>query len=142
MAVFSFIKGNIKEHHIREFEKQVNENCGSTCTFKGSVRSDQYSSQKVVSIEFSTHEEIAEQTALDILCEARNKFDLMHAGILHSIGTVNVSETCFYVYIKSGHRKESFEALPWIVNEFKEKVPVFGKEILEDGSYVWKTNKK
>lgn len=142
MAKFEFIEGKITEKDILEFEDSLLNNCGATCNFKGSVRADKHDTKYVSAIEFAAHEEIARKTAIEILEQAEIKFELMQSHILHSLGKINTTEICFYVSVASGHRKESFEALPWIVNEFKEKVPVFGKEIMEDGTYVWKSNKK
>ena len=142
MAKFDFIEGKITEQEVLEFENDLTNNCGATCSFKGSVRADKHNTQYVAAIEFAAHEEIARKTAYEILEQAEKKYDLIQTHILHSLGKVNTSEICFYVSVMSRHRKESFEALPWIVNEFKEKVPVFGKEIMEDGTYVWKSHKK
>ena len=60
--------------------------------------------------------------------------------IYHSLGIVNAGEICFFVFVSSGHRAPVFESLKGIVNEIKEKLPIFGKEIFENQSYKWKVN--
>ncbi len=142
MAKFNFVEGKITEKEILDFEIKNSDNIGATCAFKGSVRADNLDGQNVVAIEFTAHEEIAINTANEILEKADQEFNLIQSHILHSLGRINVSEICFYVGVKSAHRKEAFEALAWIVNKFKDKVPLFGKEIMENGTYVWKSNKK
>lgn len=142
MVNFTIIQGKITTEAIQKVEELIDVESGASATFKGSVRADEIKARSVQAIDFTIHEEIAMETTLNILNEAKERFNLNQAHIIHSIGNVKTGETCFYVNVKSGHRKEAFEALPWMVNEFKEKVPVFGKEILEDGSYVWKANRK
>jgi molybdopterin synthase catalytic subunit len=40
----------------------------------------------------------------------------------------------------AGHRKEAMDACNEAVNRIKAEVPVWGKLILEDGSFLWKKN--
>ena len=44
-----------------------------------------------------------------------------------------LGETSLLVAVSSGHRRESFEGGHWLVNEIKKKVPVWKKEVWEDG---------
>ena len=113
---------------------------GATAQFKGTVRADIIDGKKVKAIEFSTQKEVAYQIAIEILKANREKYCLVSACIYHSIGIIKAGEACFFVQVESSHRKEAFSALPDIVDEFKEKVPLFGKEILEDDTHVWKQN--
>ena len=68
------------------------------------------------------------------------KFELTCMHIYHSLGIVNAGEICLFVFVSSPHRKMVFEALEFIVEEIKAKVPVFGKEIFDDSSHQWKKN--
>lgn len=43
-------------------------------------------------------------------------------------------------FVSSKHRKDAFDACSYIVEQIKIAVPVFGKELFEDNSYVWKVN--
>ena len=74
--------------------------------------------------------------------EAFSKFNLTCMHIYHSIGPVKTGEICLFVFTSSAHRKEAMDACRFIVEEIKAKVPVFGKEVLEDKSFVWKENKE
>ena len=59
-----------------------------------------------------------------------------------NLGETNLiaGEICFFVFVSSEHRAPVFESLKEIVDEIKEKLPIFGKEIFEDQSYKWKVN--
>ena len=60
--------------------------------------------------------------------------------IYHSLGVVKTGEICLFAFVSSKHRKEVQRAIEYLVEEIKEKVPVFGKELFEDGSFVHKVN--
>ena len=139
MVEFILIEGPIKDEHLVT-EMPPHNVVGATAIFKGTVRADTIGGKKVVAIEFSTQKEIAYQIAIDLLKATREKFCLARTIIYHSVGKVNAGETCFIVEVNSAHRKEAFNALPDIANEFKAKVPVFGKELLEDNTHFWKQN--
>jgi molybdopterin synthase catalytic subunit len=56
---------------------------------------------------------------------------------LHSIGEVKCGEISVLVLVSFAHREKCFESLKFIVNEIKTKVPIWKKEIYDDGSYRW-----
>ena len=64
--------------------------------------------------------------------------DLICLHIWHSVGLVKAGEISLLVLVSSGHRKQAFAALEDCVEQIKEKLPVWKKEILEDGGHVWK----
>ncbi len=53
---------------------------------------------------------------------------------------VKAGEICLFVFVSAPRRKVVFEAVEFLVEEIKAKVPIFGKEIFEDDTYVWKKN--
>jgi molybdopterin synthase catalytic subunit len=57
--------------------------------------------------------------------------------ILHSTGLVRSGEISLAVMVSSAHRKQSFEALEKCVELIKEKLPVWKKELFQDGSSRW-----
>ena len=60
--------------------------------------------------------------------------------IYHSKGEVKAGEICLFVFVSSKHRQMAFNACREIVEEIKKNVPIWGQEILEDNSFVWKEN--
>jgi molybdopterin synthase catalytic subunit len=56
------------------------------------------------------------------------------------LGRVEVGEICLFVFVSAPRRKTTYVALEFLVEEIKEKVAIFGKEIVEDESYSWKKN--
>ncbi|MBN1599514.1 MAG: molybdenum cofactor biosynthesis protein MoaE [Bacteroidales bacterium] len=113
---------------------------GAEVTFTGKVRPDIKADSKVTAIEFEVHYKLVIKEIENIIAECKKKFGIINAGVWHSTGKVSAGETCFFVKVESQHRKESFKGLQYIVDEVKKRCPIFGKEILKNGEYVWKEN--
>lgn len=119
---------------------QTKTNIGAHDIFLGQVRADLLENKRVAAIEYSAYEDMAEQEFHKIREAAFQKFDLECLHIYHSLGIVKAGEICLFVFVSSKHRNSSFDACRFIVEEIKNKVPIFGKEIFEDQSFQWKKN--
>jgi molybdopterin synthase catalytic subunit len=128
-----FIAKSIANH-------QTKTNIGAHNIFLGQVRADVIEGKTVSAIDYTAYEDMANQKFHEIREATFAKFNLTCMHIYHSLGTVNVGEICLFVFVSSPRRKVVFEALEYVVEEIKAKVPVFGKEILEDSSHQWKKN--
>lgn len=115
-------------------------NIGAHDIFLGQVRNDIISGKEVTGINYTVYEEMAEKEFQKIREAAFEKFDLICMHIYHSTGFVRSGEISLFVFVSSAHREEAFQSCSFIVNEIKEKVPIFGKEILLDGTHTWKEN--
>lgn len=128
-----FIGNSIAKH-------QVKTTIGAHEIFLGQVRADVITNKEVVAIDYSTYDEMANLKFDEIREEAFRQFDLVCMHIYHSVGIVKAGEICLFVFVSSKHRKMAREALAFIVEEIKEKVPVFGRELFEDDTHTWKVN--
>lgn len=139
----SFREGSISSEFIGESIKkhQKKTAIGAHDIFLGQVRADIIDGKEVTAIEYSAYEEMANSKFHEIREATFEKFELTCSHIYHSIGKVAVGEICLFVFVSSAHRRASFEALEYMVERIKKEVPVFGKEIFEDETHVWKTNK-
>ena len=137
-----FIQGAISPEFIANSiaKHQSKTDIGAHDIFLGQVRSDVIDGKEVKAIEYSAYEEMANRQFFEIKEEAFQKFNLSCLHIYHSIGLVRTGEICLFVFASSPHRKVVFEALQYVVEEIKSKVPVFGKELFEDDTYNWKVN--
>jgi len=137
-----FKQGAISSEFIGESiaKHQTKTAIGAHNIFLGQVRSDVIDDKTVTAIEYTAYEEMANAKFHEIREAAFVKFELTCMHIYHSLGIVNAGEICLFVFVSSPHRKMVFEALEFIVEEIKAKVPVFGKEIFDDSSHQWKVN--
>lgn len=65
--------------------------------------------------------------------EAHNRFDIAHIGIVHRTGRLEIGETSVVISVSAPHRKAAFEACEWAIRELKRTVPIWKKEVYEDG---------
>lgn len=137
-----FINGAITSQFIAESiaKHTTKTTIGAHDIFLGQVRSDVINEKMVVGIEYSAYEEMANKVFHEIREACFSKFDLVCMHIYHSIGLVKVGEISLFVFVSSKHRKVSFEACEWVVEEIKKRAPVFGKELFENNEYQWKEN--
>jgi len=126
--------GDSISHH------QVKTEIGAHSIFLGQVRADEIDGKKVAAIDYSCYEDMAEKIFHEIREAAFEKFELTCMHIYHSKGIVKAGEICLFVFTSSRHRKMAIDACSWIVEEIKNKVPVFGKEIFGDQTHQWKVN--
>ena len=138
-----FIEGAISPTKIAESigHHQSKTKIGTHNIFLGQVRADEIKGKTVSAIDYSAQTEIANQLCHDIREAVFSKHDLSCMHIYHSLGKVKAGEICFFVFVSSAHRPPVFESLSEIVNEIKDKLPIFGKELFEDQSHQWKVNR-
>ena len=138
----SFVQGAIAAEFIGNSiaKHQSKTSIGAHNIFLGQVRADEIEGKIVSAIEYSAYEEMAEQSFYEIREAAFEKYDLTCLHIYHSLGMVKTGEICLFVFVSAPRRKVVYEALEFLVEEIKEKVAIFGKEIFEDESYTWKKN--
>lgn len=137
-----FREGAISSDFIGEAiaKHQVKTQIGAHEIFLGQVRADSIEGKEVKAIDYSAYEEMANEKFYEIREETFEKFDLTCMHIYHSLGRVNAGEICLFVFASSKHRLDARKAVEHLVERIKKDVPVFGKEIFEDETHVWKVN--
>jgi len=113
---------------------------GAHDIFLGQVRNDLIDHKTVASIEYSAYEEMAENLFHEIREAIFVKYDIVCMHIYHSLGVVKSGEICLFVFVSAKHRKDAFDACRDLVEQIKAMTPIWGKEIFEDDSHVWKQN--
>ena len=105
---------------------------GAVNVFLGVVR-DNNLGRSVGHLVYDAYPSMAERVMRELGEEAVEKFGILDCAILHRTGKLAIGEASLLVAISSGHRAESFEAGHWLVNSIKKRVPVWKKEVWEDG---------
>lgn len=106
---------------------------GAINTFIGTVR-DTAMNKKVVWLEYEAYESMAVSETRKIMDDASTKWELLGWAVSHRVGTLKPGEIAVVVAVATRHRKASFEACEYIIDRLKEKVPIFKKEVFEDGA--------
>ena len=106
---------------------------GAVVTFLGTTR-NHFEGRRVVSLEYEAFEEMAVKKLEEIRREMKVEFSIEDIAIAHRIGTVPIGEVSLVVAVASPHRVEAFQACHKAVDRLKETVPIWKKEVFEDGS--------
>ena len=115
-------------------------NIGAHSLFLGQVRADIKNGETVSGIDYSAYDAMANEVFLVIREAAFDQFDLTCLHIFHSTGWVPVGGISLFVFTSSVHRQAAMEACSYIVERIKKEVPIWGKEVVENGGHTWKEN--
>lgn len=105
---------------------------GAINVFLGVVRSSNLGRQ-VHYLEYDAYPAMAEKVMRDVAQEALERFELEDCAVIHRTGRLEIGETSLLIAVSCGHRAQSFAAGHWLVDEIKKRVPVWKKEVWEDG---------
>ena len=110
-------------------------NAGAVNVFIGTVR-NRTSGKKVVRLEYEAYDKMAVKKIEEVVAEAREKWPVEKAAVVHRKGVLQIGEAAVVIAVSTPHRKASFEACEFIIDTLKQVVPIWKKEIFEDGD-VW-----
>ncbi len=105
---------------------------GGLNVFIGTVRNTT-KNKSVRWLEYECYEGMAVVEIKKIVDETSSRWNLLGHAISHRVGTLKPGEIAVVVAVSTPHRKESFEACQFIVDELKAKAPIWKKEVFEDG---------
>jgi molybdopterin synthase catalytic subunit len=110
--------------------------CGGYVSFEGWVR-DLNEGQDVVKLEYQAYARLAVKEGKRILAEAAARFPLQHAACVHRVGELQIGDLAVWVGVSSAHRDEAFLACRYIIDEVKQRVPIWKKEHYVGGDSGW-----
>ena len=105
---------------------------GGIGTFLGCAR-DFSEGREVSEISFDAYGPMALSEMNALRTEAIEKFGLLDARIVHRIGTVQGGDNIVFIAAGAEHRAPALEACRWLIDELKERVPIWKKEITPTG---------
>ena len=108
---------------------------GATTTFLGTTRSTNRG-RNVLKLEYEAYAEMAAGEFERIAGEARSRWEITEASIVHRIGVVPLGETSVAIAVSAPHRRESIEACHYLIDALKVVAPIWKKEHFEGGE-VW-----
>ena len=109
--------------------------CGGIDVFIGTVRS-QTNGKRVVRLEFEAYERMAVKEMRKIGEQAMDKWPIYKIAVHHRTGVLQVGEVPVVIAVSAAHRDAAFDACRYIIDTLKQSVPIWKKEVFEDGE-VW-----
>ncbi len=105
---------------------------GAVCAFVGTVR-DRNDGQGVSSLELEHYPGMTERAIEAMLQEARTRFDILGARVIHRVGRLAPTDQIVAVIVTSAHRGMSFQACEFLMDYLKTQAPFWKKEATPQG---------
>jgi molybdopterin synthase catalytic subunit len=109
--------------------------CGATVTLDGYAR-EWTKGRRTLYLVYEAYGPMALTEMKRLGAEAHEKFDIAHIGIVHRTGRLEIGETSVVISVSAPHRAAAFAACEWAIRELKRTVPIWKKEVFENGE-VW-----
>jgi molybdopterin converting factor subunit 1 len=120
-----------------EVSAKVNHpNHGASLAFIGTTREFTFG-QKTVLLEYEAYIPMAVKTMEQIGAELEERWPGALCAITHRLGKVGIGETSVVIAVSAPHRNDCYEASRYAIERLKQIVPIWKKEIWEDGA-EWK----
>ncbi|WP_315370731.1 molybdenum cofactor biosynthesis protein MoaE [Paenibacillus xylanexedens] len=114
----------------------ITPNHGAALTFVGTTR-EMTGEQRTVHLEYEAYVPMALSQMAAIGVEISDRWPGVLCAISHRIGKVDVAEISVVIAVSSPHRNDCYDASRYAIERLKQTVPIWKKEIWEDGS-EWK----
>ncbi|MEI8279224.1 MAG: molybdenum cofactor biosynthesis protein MoaE [Bacteroidota bacterium] len=115
--------------------KVQSDDCGGIDVFIGTVR-DNTKGKKVLRLEFEAYETMALIEMRKLAKNAVDKWSLKSVLIYHRTGILHVGDVPVIIAVAAAHRDAAFDACRYLIDTLKQTVPIWKKEIFEDGD-IW-----
>ncbi|MEW6523500.1 MAG: molybdenum cofactor biosynthesis protein MoaE [Bacillota bacterium] len=118
----------------RQLEAVVaSERAGAIVTFLGVVRGITQD-RRTLYLEYEAYPEMALERLEAVRREAEDQWPGVSVAVAHRTGRLEVGEPSVIISAASPHRKAAFAAASYVIDRIKETVPIWKKEVWEDGS--------
>lgn len=111
--------------------------CGATVTLDGYAR-EWTKGKHTLYLVYEAYDGMALTEMERLGVEAHKQFDIGHIGIVHRTGRIEIGETSVVIAVSAPHRQAAFKACEWAIKELKRTVPIWKKEVYENGE-EWMT---
>lgn len=106
---------------------------GAVATFIGTVR-DVNDASPVSAMTLEHYPGMTEQALAAIVEEARTRFSIIDALVIHRVGELRPTDQIVLVAVTSAHRGDAFDACRFIMDILKTRAPFWKKEDTPTGS--------
>jgi molybdopterin synthase catalytic subunit len=114
----------------------IDDGAGAVVTFEGRVR-NRNDGRAVLRLDYQAYARLAEAEGGRIVGEARERFAIAAACCAHRTGSLAIGELAVWVGVSAGHRDAAFAACRYIIDEVKQRVPIWKNEHYADGESGW-----
>lgn len=111
---------------------------GGIATFEGVTRGEIDPEHGELShLLYEAYESMALRRLTGLAHEAKDRWSAGRVAIVHRLGTVRPGEASVVIAVACAHRAESFSACRWLIDTLKKDVPIWKKDVYQDGFTRW-----
>ncbi|GIJ50790.1 molybdenum cofactor biosynthesis protein MoaE [Virgisporangium aliadipatigenens] len=108
---------------------------GAVVTFQGVVR-DHDGGRGVHELEYEAH-----PSARDVLVAVAEEIaaapEVYAVAVSHRVGPLKIGDVALVAAVSTAHRADAFAACARLVDEVKERIPVWKRQVFADGTDEW-----
>jgi len=104
---------------------------GAIASFIGTVR-DVNDASTITGMTLEHYPGMTEAALDDIVAEARQRFDIRDALVIHRVGALAPGDQIVLVVVTGAHRGAAFDACEFVMDWLKTRAPFWKKERLPD----------
>jgi len=110
----------------------TDDEAGAVNIFVGTVRKSN-KMKEVTKLEYESYDSMVVGEFERITSSAKSKWPILKIIIHHRKGILRPGDIAVIIAVSTPHRKESFEACSFLIEELKKRAPIWKKEIYDDG---------
>lgn len=111
---------------------------GGIDVFLGTTRAETSpTGRQLAALDYEAYPEMALARMRGLVRRARERWEVIRIALLHRAGRVPVTAPSVVIAVASAHRAEAFEACRFLIDSLKREVPIWKKEVWDDGSVSW-----
>ncbi|WP_222928371.1 MULTISPECIES: molybdenum cofactor biosynthesis protein MoaE [Cellulomonas] len=108
---------------------------GAVVTFAGVVR-DHDHGRTVTDLEYVAHPDAGAVLAR-VVAAVTEDAPVDAVAVVHRVGALALGDCALGVAVSAAHRQEAFAAAARLVDEVKEHLPVWKRQVFDDGTHEW-----
>lgn len=113
-------------------QKVIHPEAGAISTFIGTVR-EWTKGRRTLYLKYEAYRSMAEKQLSKIGEEILKQWPGARVAISHRIGHLEISDIAVVIAVSTPHRGDAFAASRYAIERIKEIVPIWKKEVWEDG---------
>lgn len=112
---------------------------GASILFVGTVR-EMNAGKSIGGMDYSAYTEMAEREMMRIATEASDRFAGTFVVVVHRVGELAIGDASVAIATSHAHRDEAYLANRYVIEQLKQRVPIWKREHYMDGTRDWVHN--
>ena len=109
--------------------RSITDGMGAVVTFAGVVRGRE-DEVAITGIDYESFDDMARRQFELIFAEIEQRWPIESVRLAHRTGIVKVNEPSLWVEVVAAHRAEAFYACQFLIDQMKQRVPIWKKPIV------------